>query len=127
MPREKVLRDSDEKTIDVVKEEAEQADITAKAKKVRLVDESGNAINSDNPLPVDTEITVNAEDIIVEKVKIEDISAGTQTNDVKVSQGTASNLKQLAYGQVNGSTYLPIKVATDGGIPALGKLICTIG
>lgn len=39
--------------------------------------------HTDNSLKVDTEISVSG-DVIVEKVKIEDPCAGTQTNDVKV-------------------------------------------
>jgi len=99
MPREKVLRDSDGKTIDVVKQEAEQADITAKAKKVLLVGSDGIAISASNRLPVDTELEVTG-NVIVDKVRIS--------------------------GTTDGTEYLPIKVATDGGSPALGKLVCTI-
>lgn len=44
--RDVVVRSSDGKTIDVVKQEAEQADTTARAKRVILVDSSGDVIKS---------------------------------------------------------------------------------
>ena len=44
-----VKRTSDGSTIDVVEEEAEQADTTANAKKVVVVDSTGTAIGSTNP------------------------------------------------------------------------------
>ena len=33
----------------------------------------------------------------------------------------------LTYGYVTGGDILPIKVVSDGGTPALGKLACTVG
>ena len=41
-----ILRDSDGKTIDLAQEESEHADLTANAKRVILVDSSGNTIKS---------------------------------------------------------------------------------
>ena len=44
MTRELVLRDSDSKTVDLPKQEAEQADTTARAKRIILVDSTGSII-----------------------------------------------------------------------------------
>lgn len=49
MPRDLVLRDDGE-TVDVVVEEANQADLTANAKRVTSVDSSGNSIISNADL-----------------------------------------------------------------------------
>ncbi len=58
-------------------------DATAIAKKVVLTDESGNPINDSNPLKVDTELTLDG--ITIDNINIQDISSGTQTNDVKIT------------------------------------------
>ena len=44
MVRELILRDSDGSTVDLAKEEANQADLTARAHRVILVDSSGTVI-----------------------------------------------------------------------------------
>jgi len=85
MASDRIVRDSDGASVYIKEQEAEQADLAARARRVILVDSSGNEWTTDNPLPVDTELTVNAENIILEKLMIEDISAGTQTNDVKIT------------------------------------------
>jgi len=77
-------RDSDGVTQDLDLAEAEIYNSTALARRHILVNSSGTEYDSSNPLPVDTEISL-AGDVIVEKVKIEDASAGTQTNDLKVT------------------------------------------
>ena len=46
MGNELILRDSDGKTINLLQEEAEHADLTANAKRVILVDSSGTIIKS---------------------------------------------------------------------------------
>ena len=67
MPRQKVLRDSDGTTIDLAKEEAEHADLTANAKRVILTDTDGTPFSSANPLNVDTELTLNG-DVIIDNI-----------------------------------------------------------
>jgi len=100
MVRGLITRDSDGSTIDLDKEEAEHADTTANAKRITIVDSTGSAIASDNRFPVDTELTLSG-NVIVDKVRIS--------------------------GTTDGTTFLPIKVASDGGDPALGKLVCSVG
>jgi len=90
-----LIKRNDGSTVDLDLQEANQDSLTALAKRIILVDDSGNVINSSNPLPVDTEITLSG-NVIVQDVDINNISAGTQTNDVKVTldgEGiTATNL-----------------------------------
>ncbi len=83
MTNKRVTRDSDGKTIDLVQEEAEHADLTANAHRVILTDSDGTPFSSANPLNVDTELTIDGGDI--NNLDIKDISAGTQTNDVKIT------------------------------------------
>jgi len=54
MVRQIVTRSSDGKTLDIAKEEAQQADVDARARRVTLTDGAGDKISSTNPLPVDS-------------------------------------------------------------------------
>ena len=125
MPRESITRDSDGATIDLAKEEAEHADTTANAKKVTIVDGIGTAIGSGNPLPVDTEISISG-DVIVQDVDINDISAGTQTNDVKMTL----NGESVVLGGTTDPTYIgDIKFGESlpTGSNTVGKVYITDG
>lgn len=82
MTNKRVTRDSDGATIDLAQEEAEHADTTANAKRIVLVDATGTIIGAANPLPVDTELTLSG--ITIDNMNIQDISEGTQTNDIKI-------------------------------------------
>ena len=120
MTRRSVTRDSDGATLDLDKQEAEQADTTAKAKQVKLVDSTGADINSGNPLPVDTEISVTG-DVIVQDVDINDISAGTQTNDVKITLDSenvvlGTNSDTTYIGDIKFGESLPTGTNTIGSI-----------
>lgn len=83
MARDLITRNSDGSTVDLDKQEAEHADTTANAKRVILTDTDGTAFSSSNPLNVDTEITLDG--ATIDNIDIQDISAGTQTNDVKIT------------------------------------------
>ncbi len=78
MPRESLTRDSDGATIDLAHEEAEQSDTTARAKRVELIDSSGDAISSSNRLPVDAELTV--QDIQIGVVELKDSDSATRAD-----------------------------------------------
>ena len=82
MTREVITR-SDGETVDVVAEEANQADLSASAKRVILVDSSGNSISTSNPLPVDTEISLNG-DLIVENVTVASLRGALRSSSVTV-------------------------------------------
>ena len=56
MVNELIKRESDGKTVFNKLQEAEQADINAKAKRIIPVDSSGEAISNSNPFPV---VTIN--------------------------------------------------------------------
>ena len=44
----------------------------------------------------------------------------------RIDATAEGEIKSLAYGQVDAETFLPIKVVSDGGDPALGKLSCKV-
>ena len=67
--RDVVKRDSDGTVVDVVQEEAEHAHLTANAKRIILVDSTGTVIGSANPLPVDTELTLDG-NVIIDNVTV---------------------------------------------------------
>jgi len=125
MTREAVTRDSDGATVDVVKEEAEQADLVANAKRVILTDANGNVIGSSNPLPVDTEISVSG-DLIVENVTIASLrgtvlssSINIGTSPTKIPSSNLTERKTLTIRN-NGSNTIFIGgsgVTTTDGYP----------
>lgn len=71
-------RPSDGKTVRIGIEEAEQADIDARAKRIVIVDASGNAIGLQRPLPTDGD-SVYSKDIWVDESTSENFS-GTITD-----------------------------------------------
>ncbi len=81
MASERVLRDSDGATIDLLQEESEHADTTARAKRVILTDSDGTAFSSSNPLNVDTELTLDG-NVIIDNVSVfaTDISDSSTTS-----------------------------------------------
>ena len=76
MPVNKINR-SDGTTVDKDLQEAEQADITAKARRVILTDSDGTSFSTANPLPVDTELAFNG-NLIIDNINVfaTDISDG---------------------------------------------------
>jgi len=82
MTREVITR-SDGETVDLVKEEADQADLDASARRVILVDSSGNSVSTSNPLPVDTEISLNG-DLIVENVTVASLRGSLRSSSVTI-------------------------------------------
>jgi hypothetical protein len=88
MTREKILRDSDALTVDLAKQDAEQAHITAKAKRAILVDSTGTIISSVNPLPITATITTG--DIEIGAVEIK--NATDDTRAVVKTDGTNNAL-----------------------------------
>lgn len=54
-----------------------------------------------------------------EKVAVPDQEQYTYENLAKAK-------RNLLLGQVDATTFLPVKVVSDGGSPALGKLVCTV-
>ena len=102
MGSERVLRDSDATTVDLKQEDAEHADLTARAKRVILTDSDGTPFSSSNPLNVDTELTIDG-NVVIDNVSVfaTDISDSTTT-----SFGLVNSDGHLitAPGQVQGRT-----------------------
>lgn len=106
-----VKRDSDAKTLRLDKQEAEQADTTAKAKRVILIDESGNPINDSNPLKVDTELTLDGVTIDNVKVFATDISDGSTLSYALVD---SAGLQQIDIKDFDDAVN-PIRKDMEGG------------
>lgn len=82
---------ADGSTVDLNKQEAEQADLTAKAKKALLVSADGTAISNANKLPVEAEISVG--DIEIGAVEIK--NATDDTRATVMSDGSQNALAVL--------------------------------
>ena len=110
-----VTRTSDGETIDLKEEEAEHADLTANAKRVILTDAAGDAITSLNPLPVDTELTLDG-NVIIDNVSVyaTDISDSTTTSFALVDSSGHQQVDVLTMPSVTVSaTNLDIRDLTS--------------
>ncbi len=112
--RDVIVRDSDGKTVDTGVEEAEHADLTANAKRAILVDESGNPINLANPLPVDTELTLDG-NVIIDNVSVfaTDIADSSTNSFALVDESGHLHINQTALDSANNSTTTPLGI---GGV-----------
>jgi len=104
MTRNTVLRDSDGKTIDNEKQDAEQAELTARAKRVVLVDTDGTEFGSSNRLPVDA--SIEAADIEIGAVEIKNATDDTRAvvttdNQLKVFDNVANSLVPSQYDYIS--------------------------
>jgi hypothetical protein len=108
MGRRLVTRDSDAKTIDLDKEEAECADITANAGRVILVDGTGIAIGTPtNKLEVEANLETG--DIEIGAVEIKNATDDTRaivttTNQLKVFDDVSNSLIPSVFDYI-GVTY----------------------
>ncbi len=111
-----VKRDSDGSTIDLAKEEAEHADITANAKKVKIVDDSGSDVTNSNPLPVTsvTNISSNLEGKGI-------VSVGTTAVELTFS-GVTESISIQADDSNTGVIYVGKSDVTNLGANAIVKL-----
>jgi len=92
MARELVTRSSDGKTVDLELQAAEQADLTARAKKTTIVDSTGTAISNANPLPTTATISgdVNVDITSISVQAYIGKPAGTNADFVTTRTGTST-------------------------------------
>lgn len=111
MARGVITRDSDGKTVDLDKQDAEQADVTYFAKKVKIVDSVGEDITANNPLP--TTSTIITGDIEIGAVELKDGSSDIRAT---ISTKGSTNIVHTGLFDENGTqlgTGNPLPISID--------------